>query len=45
MPGLEEGSDHYQRTNNLLEAVAEAVQPQVIFLEAVAKAVQPQVNF
>jgi len=31
LPGLEEGSDHYQRTNLLLEAVAEAVQPQVFY--------------
>ena len=29
LPGLEEGSEHYQKTNNLLESVAEAVHPQV----------------
>ena len=27
LPGLEEGSDHYTRTNNLLEAVVDAVTP------------------
>ena len=29
--GLEEGSDHYERTNRLLESVSEAVQPQVFY--------------
>ena len=31
LPGLEEGSDHYTRTNNLLEAVVEAVTPPVFY--------------
>jgi hypothetical protein len=31
LPGLEEGSDHYQRTNSLLEAVVEAVNPFVFY--------------
>ena len=31
LPGLEEGSDHYTRTNNLLEAVAEAVSPHLFY--------------
>mgnify|MGYP001245568543 FL=1 len=29
--GLEEGSDHYERTNRLLESVCEAVQPLVFY--------------
>ena len=28
---MEEGSDHYTRTNNLLEAVVEAVSPHVFY--------------
>jgi hypothetical protein len=31
LPGLEEGSDHYQRTNSLLESVVEAVNPFVFY--------------
>jgi hypothetical protein len=31
LPGLEEGSDHYQRTSSLLEAVVEAVNPFVFY--------------
>ena len=32
MPGgLEEGSDHYSRTNNLLEAVVDAVTPSIFY--------------
>ena len=31
LPGLEEGSDHYTRTNNLLEAVVDAVTPRVFY--------------
>ena len=29
--GLEEGSDHYERTNRLLESVCEAVEPLVFY--------------
>ena len=31
LPGLEEGSDHYERTSRLLEAVAEAVGTEVFY--------------
>ena len=31
LPGLEEGSDHYDRTSRLLEAVCEAVAPSVFY--------------
>ena len=31
MPGLEEGSDHYERTSRLLEAVADAVGTEVFY--------------
>ena len=31
LPGLEEGSDHYARTNSLLEAVVDAVTPSVFY--------------